>query len=73
MKWIDKIPLSVLAILALMLGLAPLSPQPHLWEKLMMLAGGTLNRPVDIFDLFLHGTPVLLFVIRLYREVFRVK
>ena len=73
MKWIDKIPLPILAVLALMLGLAPLSPQPHLWEKLIMLAGGTLNRPVDIFDLFLHGTPVLFFVIRLYREVFRIK
>ncbi len=73
MKWIDKIPLPVLAVLALMLGLAPLSPQPHLWEKLIMLAGGALSRPVDIFDLFLHGTPVLLFAIRLYREVFRTK
>ena len=73
MKWIDKIPLPVLAVLALMLGLAPLSPQPHLWEKLNMLATGTLSRPVDIFDLFLHGTPVLLFAIRLYRAVFRMK
>lgn len=73
MKWIDKIPLVVLAVLALTLGLAPLSPQPHLWEKLIMLESGTLSRPIDIFDLFLHGTPVLLFIIRLYRDVFRAK
>lgn len=68
MQWIDKIPVSVLAVLALILGLAPFSPQPHLWEKLNMLLGGTLHQPVDIFDLFLHGTPVLLLCLKLYRK-----
>lgn len=68
MQWIDKIPTSVLVIMALTLGLAPFSPQPHLWEKLNMLFAGTLNQPVDIFDLFLHGTPVLLLSLKLYRK-----
>lgn len=68
LKWIDKIPLSVLVVLALALGLAPFKPEPHLWEKLNMLLDGTLHQPVDIFDLFLHGTPVLLLCLKLYRN-----
>ena len=65
MKWLDKIPLAVLAPIAVFLALAPFSPEPHLWEKLKMLADGTLVRPIDIFDLFLHGTPLLLLVLKL--------
>jgi hypothetical protein len=33
-----------------------------------MLAAGTLVRPIDIFDLFLHGTPLVLLVLKLFRE-----
>jgi hypothetical protein len=68
MTWLDRIPLGVLLVVALMLGLAPLYPEPHLWEKLKMLAAGELARPIDIFDLLLHGTPVLLLLLRLARE-----
>jgi hypothetical protein len=60
MHWIDRIPFVVLVPLALVLGLAPFAPEPHLWEKLRMLAAGTLYRPIDIFDLFLHGAPLVL-------------
>jgi hypothetical protein len=45
----------------LTLGLAPFSPEPHLVEKARMLFSGALTRPIDIFDLVLHGAfPVLL-------------
>lgn len=67
LNWLDRIPLSTLAIIALLLGLAPFSPEPHLWEKLKMLAAGTLVRPIDIFDLFMHGAPVLLLAAKLMR------
>jgi hypothetical protein len=30
---------------------------PHVLEKLQMLAGGQLVRPIDWFDLVLHGSP----------------
>jgi hypothetical protein len=33
-----------------------------------MLADGTLLRPLDIFDLLIHGTPAVLLMIRLYRH-----
>jgi hypothetical protein len=32
-----------------------------------MLSAGTLSRPIDIADLFLHGTPVVLLVLKLLR------
>lgn len=67
MKWLDKIPLTTLLIIAILLGLAPFTPEPHLWQKLKMLAAGELVKPIDIFDLFLHGTPVVLLVLKLLR------
>jgi hypothetical protein len=54
----------LLALCALFLGLAPFYPQPHLLEKLRMLLAGTLNRPIDIFDLFWHGWPFILLAVR---------
>jgi hypothetical protein len=68
MAWLDKIPLTTLLIIALLLGLAPFQPEPHVWEKLKMLAAGTLTRPIDIFDLFLHGTPWVLLLLKLARQ-----
>ena len=49
------------------LGLAPFVPEPHLWEKLKMLAAGTLSRPIDIFDLVYHAAPWLLLALKLAR------
>jgi len=46
---------------ALLLGLAPFAPEPHLVEKLRWLFTGHAFRPIDVFDLFLHGAfPALL-------------
>ena len=72
MKWIDRIPLSTIVIIALLLGLAPFKPEPHLWEKLKMLADGTLVKPIDIFDLCLHGALPLLLVLKLGRLASRL-
>jgi hypothetical protein len=62
---LNRIPISLLIVLCLTLGLAPFSPEPHLWEKLKMLALGELAQPIDVFDLLLHGTPWLLLMIKL--------
>lgn len=71
MKWLNKIPLPLLLFIAIFLGMAPFpaEPQPHLLEKLGMLANGLLIKPVDIFDLFLHGTPLVILLIRITRLV----
>ena len=62
----NRIPLSILIVLCLTLGLAPFTPEPHLWEKLKMLVAGDLTELLDIFDLVLHGTPWLLLIIKLF-------
>jgi hypothetical protein len=62
---LNRIPISLLVVLCLTLGLAPFTPEPHLWEKLKMLAVGELAQPIDVFDLLLHGTPWLLLMIKL--------
>jgi len=67
MNWLDRIPFIVIVPFAIFLTFAPFVPEPHLLEKLRMLAGGELSRPVDIFDLFLHGTPLVLLVAKLAR------
>ncbi|MBF0421417.1 MAG: RND transporter [Magnetococcales bacterium] len=51
------------------MGIAPILPEPHLWEKLKMLAAGTLSRPLDIFDLVMHSTPLVLVVIKGWRQI----
>lgn len=65
MNWLDKLPLGMLVIIAATLGLAPFVPEPHIWEKLKMLVAGTLVRPIDWFDLLLHGTPWVILAIKL--------
>lgn len=67
MQWLDRIPLAVLVIAAVLLGPAPFVPEPHLWEKLKMLAAGTLVRPLDIFDLVWHAAPLALLGLKLAR------
>jgi hypothetical protein len=65
-KIFDRLPLLLLIVVCLTLGLAPFAPEPHLWEKLKMLISGELTKPVDIFDFFLHGTPWVLLIIKLF-------
>ncbi len=67
MHLLDQIPLPIALLAALTLGLAPFFPEPHLWEKLKMLAGGALTRPMDIFDLALHALPWVLLVAKMAR------
>lgn len=69
MKWLDRIPYVALIFFAILLGLAPFKSTPHLVEKLNMLASGTLQRPIDIFDLFLHSAPLILLAIKTIRDV----
>jgi hypothetical protein len=69
LTWIDRLPITLFVVAALTLGLAPFVPEPHLWEKLGMLAKGELARPIDIFDLILHATPWVLLAIKLARSV----
>lgn len=50
-------------LLCLSLGLAPFFPEPHIVGKLKWIFGGAIGmKPMDWFDVMLHGFPfVLLF------------
>lgn len=63
---LNKIPFSLLIVLCLTLGLAPFTPEPHIWEKLKMLVAGDLVKAIDIFDLIMHGTPWVLLIAKLF-------
>jgi hypothetical protein len=67
MAWLDEFPLTLVVLACLLLGLAPFTPEPHLWEKLKMLADSRLVRPLDMFDLLLHGAPFLVLLLKLRR------
>lgn len=64
--------LKTTAIFAVILALAPFR-EIHLWEKLKMLAAGTLVKPIDIFDLFMHGTPLLVVIILYIRRFWKAR
>lgn len=61
----NKIPWNLVIIGTLTLGLAPFVPEPHLFEKLRMLFQGNLVRPIDIFDLIMHGIFPLLLLLKI--------
>ena len=73
MNFLDKIDISVLVVLAIFMALAPFAPEPHLVEKFKMLKAGTLNKAIDIFDVFWHLLPAVLLVLKLVRDWTRVK
>lgn len=66
-KLLDRTSVWLLLVLAIGLGIAPPGSQPHLVEKLIMLSNGNLVKPIDIFDLFLHGIFPLLLLIKVVR------
>ena len=62
---LDQFSWTIVLVACLTLGLAPFVPEPHVWEKLKMLAAGTLLKPVDIFDLLLHAAPFIVAALKL--------
>jgi len=67
LKFLDDLPLLYAVLFAATLGLAPFVPEPHILEKLRMLAAGTLTEPLDIFDLVFHGWTWVLLAAKLAR------
>ena len=64
---LDKIPYSIVIVIAVFMILAPFKPMPHVLEKLIMLKNGTLTKPIDIFDLFYHLIPTIILLLKIYR------
>ncbi len=68
MEWLDKIPTGLLIAAAILMALAPFSPEPHLVEKYRMFMAGNLRKPLDIFDVFWHLLPSALLALKLFRS-----
>ena len=68
MSWIDRLPLPWVVVVAAWMAVAPITPEPHLIEKLRMLFEGHLTRPLDVFDLVFHLAPLGLVVLKLWRS-----
>mgnify|MGYP006379501621 FL=1 len=68
LKWLDRLPWIWLLLLAGWMAMAPITPEPHLVEKLRLLIQGSLLRPLDILDLVMHATPLVLVGLKLWRQ-----
>lgn len=64
LNWIRRLNWNIVVLLCILPGLAPFTP-PHLFEKITMLVQGNLVRPLDWFDLALHGLPWVLALTKL--------
>jgi len=65
---LDSIPYQTLVIVAIFMLLAPFHPMPHVMEKLIMLKNGTLRKPIDIFDLIFHLTPLIILIAKIAKD-----
>lgn len=68
MEFLDKISYPLLVVSAILLGLAPFHPMPHLVEKILMLKDGNLKKPIDIFDLLMHSAPFIILALKVWRD-----
>lgn len=67
---LDNVSWPLLILLGAMLAIAPwpMGPEPHLVEKIRMLAQGTLRKPIDIFDLLLHSAPIIFMIAKAWKD-----
>ncbi|WP_300455438.1 hypothetical protein [Desulfobacula sp.] len=68
LKFLDKIPYSILIVFTIMMLAVPMRPMSHVIEKIIMLTNGTLTRPIDIFDLLFHLFPLMLLVLKFIKD-----
>ena len=53
----------IMLLLCLILGLAPYFPEPHILGKVKWILGGATGmKPMDWFDVLLHGFPFVLLI-----------
>ena len=53
-----------IALVCVTLGLAPFSPEPHIWGKIKWIQGGAIGMELmNWFDALLHGVPFPLLIL----------
>ncbi len=68
MKFLNKLPYSTLILAAIFMLLTPMSPMPHVFEKILMIKEGVFYKPLDIFDLFFHVSPLILLILKFWKD-----
>jgi len=68
LKFLNKLSYSTLILAAVFMLLTPISPMPHVIEKIIMIKNMTLYKPLDIFDLFFHLSPIILLIIKAIKD-----
>jgi hypothetical protein len=64
--------LRIAVLLCLTLGLAPFSPEPHVWGKLKWVFGGAKGMQLtDWFDLIMHGFPFVFLIWLITIKIFK--
>ncbi|ASO03537.1 hypothetical protein [Arenibacter algicola] len=62
----------IVLLLCLTLGLAPYFPEPHILGKVKWILGGATGmKPMDWFDVLLHGFPFVLLIRLLFIKVLK--
>lgn len=60
--------LKLAIVLVFTLGLAPFTPEPHIWGKIKWVLGGANGmQAMDYFDLVLHGAPWMYLIFELIK------
>lgn len=60
-------------VASLTLGLAPFTPEPHIVEKVKWFMEGHAFKPIDYFDVLLHGSPWVLLILSLSLKLISLK
>ncbi len=68
MTFLEKIPYPLLILVAVVMAIMPLG-QSHLLEKTRMLFSGTLRRPLDWFDFAMHGSPLVVLIVKAHADL----
>ena len=67
-KLLDKLPFGPVIFLGTVFALMPILPEPHLWQKAMMIKDGVPLAPIDWFDIVLHGGSAALVIAKVWRD-----
>lgn len=54
-KILDSLPAGPAMFLGGLFFFMPIMPEPHLWEKAKMIAGGLPMKPIDWLDIVMHA------------------
>jgi hypothetical protein len=64
-RFLDQLTWPSLILLAIVLAILPLQPEPHLVQKARWIVEGRPFAVIDIFDVVLHLSGVVLIVLKL--------